>query len=270
MLMDEASLRPPIGDVLAVVGAVVTAHLNEGALTGPLPVTVGELVSLPAGDGRAVGIVHNLRKGRRLDDVAVAEIHLLGEIKPSDGAAVFRRGLTAHPALDAPVARVTPGESSVVYAQPSVASVRVGSLRRDPQVPAFVLPDALLGKHFAILGSTGSGKSCAVTVVLRAILASTRRPTLSSSTRTASTGTPSASVRSSWTRPASSCPTGSPPSRRPRASWSRATPAAPTPRRRSWPTPSCAPRRSASASSPTTPTSPSTRRSPTASPTSAG
>ena len=171
MLMDEASLRPPIGDVLAVVGAVVTAHLNEGALTGPLPVTVGELVSVPAGDGRAVGIVHNLRKGRRVDDVAVAEIHLLGEIKPADGAAVFRRGLTAHPALDAPIARVTPGESSVVYAQPSVASVRVGSLRRDPQVPAFVLPDALLGKHFAILGSTGSGKSCAVTVVLRAILA---------------------------------------------------------------------------------------------------
>src|SRR3954463_14500501 len=68
MLMDEASLRPPIGDVLAVVGAVVTAHLNDGALTGPLPVTVGELVSVPAGDGRAVGIVHNLHKGRRVDD----------------------------------------------------------------------------------------------------------------------------------------------------------------------------------------------------------
>src|SRR5919199_2404615 len=133
MLMDEASLRPPIGDVLSVIGAVVTANLSEGAFAGPRPITVGELVSMPTGDTRAVGIVHSLRKGRRIDDAAVAEIHLLGEIVPADGAAVFRRGLTAHPALDAPIARATPGESSVVYAQPSTASVRVGSLRRDPQ-----------------------------------------------------------------------------------------------------------------------------------------
>ena len=34
----------------------------------------------------------------------------------------------------------------------------------------YLLADELLGKHFAILGTTGSGKSCTVTVLLRAIL----------------------------------------------------------------------------------------------------
>jgi DNA helicase HerA-like ATPase len=38
-------------------------------------------------------------------------------------------------------------------------------------VPAFVVTDSLLGKHFAVLGTTGAGKSCAVTVILRSILA---------------------------------------------------------------------------------------------------
>ena len=38
------------------------------------------------------------------------------------------------------------------------------------KVPAFVLTDSLLGKHFAVLGTTGAGKSCAVSVILRSIL----------------------------------------------------------------------------------------------------
>ena len=37
-------------------------------------------------------------------------------------------------------------------------------------MPAHVLTDELLGKHFGILGTTGSGKSCAVVLLLRAIL----------------------------------------------------------------------------------------------------
>src|SRR3546814_11763947 len=37
-------------------------------------------------------------------------------------------------------------------------------------LPAFLVTDDLLGKHFAILGTTGSGKSCALATVLHAIL----------------------------------------------------------------------------------------------------
>ena len=59
---------------------------------------------------------------------------------------------------------------SKVYAKPSVSCVRVGSVHQDKSLPAFVITDDLLGKHFAILGTTGSGKSCAVALILRAIL----------------------------------------------------------------------------------------------------
>ena len=42
--------------------------------------------------------------------------------------------------------------------------------RNASDLPAFAITDNLLGKHFAVLGTTGAGKSCAVTVILRAIL----------------------------------------------------------------------------------------------------
>ena len=41
----------------------------------------------------------------------------------------------------------------------------------DPTRQAFVLVDELLAKNFAVLGSTGSGKSCGVALILSAVLA---------------------------------------------------------------------------------------------------
>ena len=37
-------------------------------------------------------------------------------------------------------------------------------------LPAYLATDELLGKHFAVLGSTGAGKSCSVALILRSIL----------------------------------------------------------------------------------------------------
>jgi DNA helicase HerA-like ATPase len=48
--------------------------------------------------------------------------------------------------------------------------VKIGTIYQDQTLPAFVSTDDLLGKHFAVLGTTGSGKSCAVARILRAIL----------------------------------------------------------------------------------------------------
>ena len=53
--------------------------------------------------------------------------------------------------------------------RPSPTS-QIGCLRHDEALPAYLATDQLLGKNLAILGSTGSGKSCAVTVVLRSLL----------------------------------------------------------------------------------------------------
>jgi hypothetical protein len=78
--------------------------------------------------------------------------------------------VSSYPPLDAPVTTVTLRDLAKVYARPRMSNVHVGRLRHNRKVPAFVLTDSLLGKHFAVLGTTGAGKSCAVTVILRSIL----------------------------------------------------------------------------------------------------
>ncbi len=61
-------------------------------------------------------------------------------------------------------------ELCAIYARPEASTIRLGTLRNAAGLPAFAITDNLLGKHFAVLGTTGAGKSCAVTVILRAIL----------------------------------------------------------------------------------------------------
>jgi DNA helicase HerA-like ATPase len=48
--------------------------------------------------------------------------------------------------------------------------VRIGTIHQDRSLPGFIATDSLLGKHFAVLGTTGSGKSCSTALILRAIL----------------------------------------------------------------------------------------------------
>ena len=59
---------------------------------------------------------------------------------------------------------------SAIYAPASGTNIRIGTLYQDMTRPAFLLMDQLLTRHFAVLGSTGSGKSCTATLVLSAII----------------------------------------------------------------------------------------------------
>jgi uncharacterized protein len=103
----------------------------------------------------------------------MVDIELLGEVidPGSPGApGPFQRGVSVYPSIGAELLRASASDVARVYAVPQAASVRVGTLYQDPTRPVHVLIDNLLGKHFAVLGTTGAGKSCATALILRAIL----------------------------------------------------------------------------------------------------
>ena len=104
----------------------------------------------------------------------IVDIELLGEAVTSrerNGGIIFQRGVSVYPALGDHIFTSTAEELRRIYARPSASNIRVGALYQDSKLPAYVLTDELLGKHFAILGTTGSGKSCATTLILKSILA---------------------------------------------------------------------------------------------------
>ena len=174
----EAEVEPPVlladsptnrllGHVISVSGSILWGLFEPGS---DHPVEIGTIVRLESAAGRSFGIVTSLKRdGRRVqDDHRLVEVRMLGEVL--DGAQLFQCGVSKHPALDSPIYLAERSELSLIYRQPDASTVRLGTLRQADGLPAYAVTDQLLGKHFAVLGTTGAGKSCAVTVILKAIL----------------------------------------------------------------------------------------------------
>jgi DNA helicase HerA-like ATPase len=148
---------------------------------------VGSIVRIEAGDKLVFGIVTALRMAEitiadksketkaseRVGDAKWLEIELFGDglrTGLDEADFIFQRGVMTYPLPGQPIFVATVGELSRIYHRPDKSSICIGSLSQASALPVYLLADELLGKHFAVLGTTGSGKSCSVTVLLQAIL----------------------------------------------------------------------------------------------------
>jgi DNA helicase HerA-like ATPase len=165
------------GRVVSTAGSQVIILLDQDACSRGA-VEMGSLVTLRGPHATVYGLIEALSTPMPLrlekgEEMKLAEIGLLGEVpdESAAGAVAFRRGVSKLPSLDAVVTIADQADTAIVYAMPDRHAVRIGSVHQDPRVPAWVSVNDMLCKHFAILGTTGSGKSCAVTVLLKRILA---------------------------------------------------------------------------------------------------
>ena len=160
-----------IGRVVAVAGSQMTATLEVDALTED-PVRIGAMVKVRSAHLDVIGTIGTINaEGGGSAPRSLIVVDLLGEIVPmAEGRPQFNRGVTHYPVAGTPVRAAMDADLTAVYTRPSVTNVSIGTLYHDPRRSAFVVVDELLAKNFAVLGATGSGKSCAVTLLLLAIL----------------------------------------------------------------------------------------------------
>lgn len=176
-----------IGRVRHVLGATVTIELDP-ALAGVAPIwaghlqsvgQVGSIVRIPQGpitllaSVTLVGLAEitgPLPPGRMAETgERWLQAQLLGEV---DGLGVFRRGVSAYPALDDPVLFATPGELRAVFPEEGPGRVRIGHLAATPDVSYTLDAARMVVRHAAIVGSTGAGKSSTVSMLLQRMAAS--------------------------------------------------------------------------------------------------
>ena len=101
--------------------------------------------------------------------MATASVDLLGEISGGERPK-FQRGVTNYPTIGDAVDLVTAQDLRTVYAPSGSDQINVGTLQQDRSVIAYVDVEEMLSKHFAVLGSTGVGKSTSVSLLLNEIL----------------------------------------------------------------------------------------------------
>ena len=177
------SERIPLGRVVSISGsqAVVLMHNDAGELKSLEPqAELGTLLKIETPNSFVLGITSALSvpvpsQDRNEPEMRIVELEFVGEIEKDDAGTPlsFKRGVSSYPSLGQDVFHVSEQTLTLVYAREAENSVRVGSILQAPEIPAMVRTDELLGKHLAVLGATGSGKSCAVALLLREILKKT-------------------------------------------------------------------------------------------------
>lgn len=158
-----------LGRVLSIAGSRMVVNLDEQN-ADVANLRVGSLVKVPNCQRDVLGSIAEVNIGQNGHKTHYLVADLLGELTLINGARTFNRGVSVHPVPGSPTEMAEEADLRAVYGEASEDKVSVGTLYHDQSRPAYLMTDKLLGKHFAVLGSTGSGKSCSVTVILSAIL----------------------------------------------------------------------------------------------------
>ena len=167
-----------VGRILTVGSSVAVMSINKSIIrNGRLHMAqIGTILKILTSKSIVVAMVSSLRIGATddegLGDGCLANLNILGEIttNPATKETKFFRGVRSFPVLNEPIFNMSPDDLRMIFNKETSPCIEVGRLQQDNSIIAKVRTDDLLSKHFAILGSTGSGKSCTVALVLQAIL----------------------------------------------------------------------------------------------------
>lgn len=146
-----AASQMPVSEVRATVGRFVSIRCASSVIVAMITEVSCENLSNP-------------------DHIAIASVDLLGEILNAADKAKFQRGVTNYPTIGDSVDLITSQELRTIYAPTGSDQINVGFLQQDRSVVAYVDIEEMLSKHFAVLGSTGVGKSTGVSLLLNEIL----------------------------------------------------------------------------------------------------
>lgn len=175
MLLPGSLIVTSFGRVISVRGSLARVGLlaESQMPISEVRATVGRFVSIRSSSSVIVAMItevscENLSSSDNY--IAVASVDLLGEILNASDKPKFQRGVTNYPTIGDSVDLITSQELRTIYAPTGSDQINVGFLQQDRSVIAYVDIEEMLSKHFAVLGSTGVGKSTGVSLLLNEIL----------------------------------------------------------------------------------------------------
>ncbi len=177
----ESRTGVTIGSVMDIAGSSSRVKLDRKMIrdlsesndqSAAMAGQVGSLIKLKVGSTWVIANIRSLSSIPDDFDNIAASIDFLGEgdeERLTGRIYNFRRGVTRYPAPGADVMTTTSHDMRQLYAADDRPHVEVGTVYPTRDIRAAIYFDAMLGKHFALLGSTGTGKSTSAALILHRI-----------------------------------------------------------------------------------------------------
>jgi DNA helicase HerA-like ATPase/regulator of sigma D len=185
-----------IGRLVAVDTAQVTVELNRDlkALTrstyeGTLEVgRINSYIIIPVGVRRIVAMVtrvllteeSELKADKTMVTLPSSRRLMKATMIGTIDEGRFRQGISLFPVLDTPVLITTKEDLNAIFGKKTDLDestpeepgfcIPIGRSAIFPDYEIKIDPDAFFGKHAAIIGSTGSGKSCTIATIVQSVI----------------------------------------------------------------------------------------------------
>ncbi len=167
-----------IGEVIEIAGSGSQIRMDAATLTGlqshsdasvAMSGQVGSQVKMNVSDSWLIANVRTMRASDKGE--IVAHVDFLGEGTRDSAGKLgnFRRGVTRYPIPGAEVYPVTTDDMRAIFAASDEPHVEIGTVYPTDDIRGALYVDPMLSKHFAVLGSTGTGKSTSVALILHRI-----------------------------------------------------------------------------------------------------
>ena len=172
--------RPAIGNVIEIAGSNSQVQLDKSLLDqlghDPDPSIamagqVGSQVKIKVGSLWLLASVRSLSFDP-VQGAVRAFVDFLGEgdeERLTGRIYNFRRGVTRYPVPGSEIYPVSSADMKEVYSAEGRPNIEIGTVFPTKDIRGALFIDALLGKHFALLGSTGTGKSTSAALILHRI-----------------------------------------------------------------------------------------------------
>jgi uncharacterized protein len=170
-----------VGNVIEIAGSNSQVSLDSATLgklfdhndpSIAMAGQVGSQVKIRVGNTWLLASIRNQKLHPRDPSIILAAVDFLGEgdeEKLTGRIYNFRRGVTRYPVPGSEVYAVSSADLKQVYAADGRANVELGTVFPTKDIRGSLYIDAMLGKHFALLGSTGTGKSTSAALILHRI-----------------------------------------------------------------------------------------------------
>ncbi|MEP6785357.1 MAG: DUF87 domain-containing protein [Sphingomonadales bacterium] len=170
-----------IGEVIEISGSSSQVRFDADALArqtqadDPSLATAGQVgsqIKVRLGSCWLIANVRSLKLDTSQPNSIIGLIDFLGEgdeERLTGKIYNFRRGITRYPIPGAKAYPVSGTDMRQMYAADDRANIEIGTVYPTTDIRGALYVDAMLGKHFALLGSTGTGKSTSAALILHRI-----------------------------------------------------------------------------------------------------
>lgn len=165
-------------------GYVIECDSRRGIIAAPVNASVehmenfwsvGQQLSITVGESRIICQSYKVESpSQNWDSKEQNQVHVyvefIGEIQQNEYGVKFTSGISQFPHMGCIAHPIRGHDLEAIYENNADDIITVGNLTQSKSIEAKIDVNKLLSRHFAVVGSTGVGKSTAVTLMLRKII----------------------------------------------------------------------------------------------------